>query len=193
MVCGDLSDIRKKSRRQGSHDVMWLEMFHRLVLFHHSQVPQYFPENQEFGNWCANNRLRILEWKDGRATPKLSDSRLKLLLSIGFYEGNNGMKPTARTNKVADEIDVLTGSDNGKSKEKNDCIVDNDLRRDKMSIQEIDLVQEVKSENNVFNILMQSHTNTSKSVVMPTRSVEDKSQLEDKRRRKDELLSKIEK
>ena len=137
-------------------------------------------------------RLRILEWRDGRATPKLSDSRLKLLLSIGFYEGNNGMKPTARTNKVADEIDVLTGSDNGKSKEKNDCIVDNDLRRDKMSIQEIYLIQEVKSENNDSNILMQSHTNTSKSVVMPTRSVEDKSQLEDKRRRKDELLSKME-
>ena len=141
---------------------------------------------------CANNRLRILEWRDGRATPKLSDSRLKLLLSIGFYEGSNGMKPTARTNKVEDETDVLTGSDNGKSKEKNDCIVDNDLRRDKMSIQEIDLIQEVKSENNDSNILMQSHTNTSKSVVMPTRSVEDKSQLEDKRRRKDELLSKME-
>ena len=53
------------------------------------------------------------------------------------------------------------------------------------------MIQEVKSENNDSNILMQSHTNTSKSVVMPT-SVEDKSQLEDKRRRKDELLSKIE-
>jgi len=49
-------------------------------------------------------RLRILEWRDGRATPKLSDSRLKLLLSIGFYEGRNGMKPTARTNKVEDEM-----------------------------------------------------------------------------------------
>ena len=83
-------------------------MFHRLVLFkvknNHSQVSQYFPENQEFRNWCANNRLRILEWRDGRATPKLSDSRLKLLLSIGFYEGRNGMKPTARTNKVEDEM-----------------------------------------------------------------------------------------
>jgi len=45
------------------------------------------------------------------------------------------MKPTARTNKVEDKTDVLTGSDNGKSKEKNDCIVDNDLGRDKMSIQ----------------------------------------------------------
>ena len=90
------------------------------------------------------------------------------------------------------KTDELTGSDNGKFKEKNDCIVDNDLRRDNMSIQEIDLVQEVKSENNDSNILMQSHANTSKSVVMPTRSAENKSQLEDKRRRKDELLSKIE-
>ena len=45
------------------------------------------------------------------------------------------MKPTARTNKVEDETDVLTGSDNRKSKEKNDCNVDNHLGRDKMSIQ----------------------------------------------------------
>jgi hypothetical protein len=63
------------------HEVRWMEMYERLLLYveeHNSTlVPETYDPDQQLGNWVATQRQR-------RAAGKLSPKRVELLYKIGF-------------------------------------------------------------------------------------------------------------
>jgi hypothetical protein len=90
------SDRRRRNLRQHERNLNWLKMLHTLAIYkleHNgdTHVPQYYIQNQNFGNCCAEQREQMRDVLSGRSFRRgLSKDQVKWLSALEFWVGGDG-------------------------------------------------------------------------------------------------------